>query len=128
MKHLDQVATRIFNAIMAELGESDYCKIANSSVFMAVNVDRIAVDAFTLAHNSVQNGDVMADPDMTFWRGPDGHIYPCTFQNDFLGLFQETVTFKNGKPATYKPTLQANITKFANQWMRNIANQQGVAI
>ncbi|CAK7034847.1 MAG: hypothetical protein DELT_00518 [Desulfovibrio sp.] len=127
MQHLNSNATRIFKAILERLGESEYCKIENSTVFMAVNVDRISPSQVSIAHNSEQNGDFMRDPDMTFWLAPDDNVYPCTYQNDYLGLYQEAVTFVGDMPHTYKPNMQADLAKFADHWLDNIANQQEIA-
>ncbi|MDL2279055.1 hypothetical protein LJC15_00125 [Desulfovibrio sp. OttesenSCG-928-G11] len=129
MKALDTTASRIFIAILARLGNKDHVKINNSESFMPVSVDRIfdGPDSLmlSLAHNSVQNGDLMADPDMEFWIAPSGKIYPCAFRNDFMGLNQEAIFFEQGKPCC-RPKLQAKLAAFANQWLRNIANQQGI--
>ena len=125
MKPLNQKATHIFRAILSQLGGKSYVKIANSTVYTPLSVDRLGADMVALAHNTIQNGDVMADPDMTFWLAPDGLIYPCTYQNSYAGVYQEAATITNGR-AAYKPRMQAQLAAFANQWMRNIDDQQDI--
>jgi hypothetical protein len=68
--------------------QAAYMKFKSSGL-MDLNVDNLLNDMIALAHNGIQNGDVMADPDVQV------HIYPETksaealsFQNDYLGIYQ----------------------------------------
>lgn len=87
---------------------------------MDLHVDRLFNDIISLAHNGIQNGDVMADPDMQI------QIYPktksaeaLTFQNDYLGLFQEVYP----GPGKYQPKLKRELNQFFNDWLKNIIEQ-----
>ena len=65
---------------------------------------------------------LMADPDMTFLVAEDG-IYPLTFQQDNLGLNQKAAWWDHDQ-LKFRPKLQTDLAKFANQWMVNIGEQQ----
>ena len=78
-----------------------------------------------MAHYGVQNGDLMADPEMTFVI-VQGEYYPISFRNDYLGIDQEVFHYKDGKPTHIKPKLQSDLTTFANSWMKNIQEQQEI--
>jgi hypothetical protein len=127
MRGLDPTATGIFRAILAELGNRDYCRIDKApGIFMPLSVDRIGKNHFSLAHNGERNGDLMADPDMVFWIDPEGKIYPYTFQNDYMGIYQEALEFDGDSPCVFNHYVQRKLAVFADQWMRNIAAQQGI--
>lgn len=131
MAHLNKDATAIFMAIIAEADKREgYCKIDNTGgVFMPVSVDRVNTNVYAIAHNGIQNGDVMADPDMTFWLDrKEGKVYPLTFQNDYVGKYQDchTGAWTGGRPVGFDERIQADLATFANQWMVNIADQQSI--
>jgi hypothetical protein len=69
-----------------------------------------------LAHNGLQNGDVMADPDV------EVQIYPerkeaeaLTFQNSYLGIYQEVY---DGDKCNAK--LKKDLNVFLDDWLSNI--------
>ena len=74
----------------------------------------------SVAHYSLQNGDLMADPEMEFTI-VCGDYYPISFRNNYLGR-NDNVFGEDG----INLALQADLTAFANQWMRNIAVQQNI--
>jgi hypothetical protein len=127
MRELDPTATGIFRAILAELGDRDYCRIDKApGLFMPLIVDRVGENHFSLAHNGEMNGDLMADPDMVFWIDGEGRIFPYTFQNDYAGIYQEALEFEGNRPVVFNHWIQRKLADFADQWMRNIAAQQGI--
>ena len=53
-------------------------------------------DIVSMAHYYVQNGDLMADPEMTFLCGQVGDEYivmPGSYRQDGLGINQESVRY-----------------------------------
>lgn len=79
----------------------------------------------SIAHNYVQNGDVMADPDMEVEIHPDLKMAEAlTFQNSGLGLYQRVYEYnENGKKTGVRPSLKKDLNSFLLQWLRNIDNQ-----
>ncbi len=117
MKPLNQKAQKVYDQIMSLLGQRHYLKIDHSDgVFMPLSVDRIDENRVSLAHNGIQNGDLMADPDMEFII-LGGRAYPVTFQNDYMGIYQQ---------AEDDAGTQADMVAFANTWMLNLAEEQGL--
>ncbi|MBN8837200.1 MAG: hypothetical protein J0I09_08075 [Sphingobacteriia bacterium] len=47
-------------------------------------------------------------------------IYPQMFQQDYIGIYEESIYIEDNKVTTYKPTWQSGHTAFANQWLQNI--------
>ena len=109
---------------------NDFVMIDNTAgTFMPVHVDKVADTPagtiFAIAHRYEQNGDLMSDPDMTFIVGNGTGVFPITFQQDSIGLYQDAVQWGDGGEITgYRRRLQRDLTTFANQWMRNIGEQQ----
>ena len=128
MRAISKKAQKVMDRIVELLGGKEYLKLDNApEAYMPLSVDRTGDNTFALAHYGEQNGDLMADPDMVFWRGPDGRYYPVSYQNDYMGVCdQAVVEWKDGKPHVYRPKAQAGMVKFANVWMNNIAHQQDV--
>jgi hypothetical protein len=131
MKSLDQRAKAIFQELIEPLkADGDSRKIdRGGACIMAVCVERLYQwpqgGVYSVSHYYEQNGDLMADPDMTFLVCPHGDVFPLTYQQDGLGLYQEAVALSNAGTIHLRTKLQADLTSFANQWMRNIKDQQG---
>jgi len=129
MKCLSQKAKTIFLKLMKIMMDNGgYAKIKNSEVYMAVVVESIGSTPLGLevsvAHYYKQNGDLMADPEMVFLVSDvNGDIYPFSYLQHGLGLNQVAVRLEGSK-IFIKQKLQRDITRFANQWMKNIQQQQ----
>lgn len=100
--------------------QADYMKFESPGL-MDLNVDKLTDNTIALAHNGVLNGDVMADPDM------EVKIYPekksaeaLTFQNDYLGVYQEVYT----ETGSYYPVLRKDLNLFLNEWLKNMIEVQ----
>jgi hypothetical protein len=127
MRELDMEATGIFRAILGILGEQIHCRIdLAQGRFMPVIVEEIEKNRYSLAHYGEVNGDLMADPDMTFWFSPERKIYAASYRNDYMGVDRQALEFEGGKPVVFDHAAQREMTDFANQWLRNIAAQQGI--
>ncbi len=123
------VGTRAQKTIekLVAMAKDGYVKINNApGSFMPVSVEMLCDDIVSIAHYYEQNGDLMADPEMTFWRGPDGRYYPMSFRNDGTGTYDVCLFLENGKPQKFFPRMQADSAQFTTIWMRNIRDQQGI--
>jgi uncharacterized protein YqiB (DUF1249 family) len=84
---------------------------------MDLNVDHLAPNRIALAHNGIQNGDVMSDPDMEVKIYPESKSAEAlTFQNDYLGIYQEVYP----EPGKYYPKLKKELNEFLCEWLQNI--------
>ena len=134
MRKVSKTAKKVLETLTDGVNaENPYRKIDKGTPgFIAVSVDflRETPDGtfFAIAHNSVQNGDLMADPDMSFLRSSiDGEWYPVHYQNDYTGTYQEAVIFnESGRISGFRPRLQKDLAVFVTSWMRNVKLQQGL--
>ena len=93
-----------------------------ASGFMPLHVDWIDDDKISIAHNGIQNGDVMADPDMIVRIVPEMKMAEAlTFQNDYLGIFQEVYP----EPGKFYPKLKTELNSFLNSWLKRVIEDQG---
>lgn len=128
-KHAAKVLDKLTQGLTA-IGDNK--TIDNSAgTFMAVHVGVIGMvygdqPLVRIAHYYEQNGDLMADPEMVFWRGCDGNYYPTYFVNDGTGYEKESVIFEDGQPKRFWPAVQKDQAWFANTWLKNIKLQQGL--
>jgi len=134
MNKLNKQATAIFQRLIAKTEPTGHVKINNAEgTFMPLSVERIGtasglmgvdMSVFSLAHYYEQNGDLMADPEMTFFVYQE-NIFPASYRQDGLGIFRESIIQVDG---TWKLSrkLQQDQTAFANMWLRNIQQQQDI--
>jgi len=107
--------------------QEDYIRIENEP-FMRLVIEHIGEGPsgkplISVAHYGEQNGDAMRDPEMTFEIAEiDGAFVPVSFQNDYLGVYQEAVFVSQGKLLA-RPGLMRELASFARQWDRNIKEQ-----
>jgi uncharacterized protein YqiB (DUF1249 family) len=84
---------------------------------MDLNVDNLLNNRIALAHNGLQNGDVMADPDVEVQIYPDQKMAEAlTFQNDYLGIYQEVYP----EPGKFYPKLKKDLNVFLDDWLCNM--------
>ena len=134
MKQLNQQATKVFNILVEGMKRpGDGKKIDNADgAFMAVHVDFIHANEhgqhFAIAHHYLQHGDVMNDPEMVFLLATaDNQVYPLTFRQDGgLPINQVAATADDGESIRSNQKLQDDLVSFANMWMKNIKEQQGL--
>lgn len=124
-KPIAKPAQRVLEMLVGGLDAGQSRKFDNApGAFMAVHVERLADDFFSVAHYFEQDGDRMADPDVVFWRGPDGRYYPAEYTQHSLGIYQRLITFEGGRPVRFMARQQADVATFCTTWMRNIREQQ----
>lgn len=71
---------------------------------------------YAVTHYGEQNGDLMRDPDMTLSvNRKAGTVDPLSFQNDYMGMYQEVYDMSRG---TYKPQLRTDLDGFLWQWLK----------
>lgn len=85
--------------------------------FMDLSIEVIRPGVIAMAHNYIQNGDVMADPDMEIQLDClTQSAQAKTFQQDGLGVYQSTWNDAN-------PRLELELNNFLYLWLGNIQNQ-----
>lgn len=106
----------------------------HSDPFMDLSVDYLGTDSLgknspairlSLAHNYLQNGDVMADPDMEI-RISTNLEWPVaealSYQQDGLGIYQRVYKEIDGKKMV-SPKLKKQLNRFLLQWLINLQGQ-----
>ena len=127
MKTLDKRASAILRALLAlQTSKIDNTDEAYMTVYIEI-IDRSETyNHISLAHYGEQNGDMMRDPEMLFALHKETQQFiPYYYRNDYCGIEQNSVRWSEDGIAL-NPRLQAEHTTFANQWLRNIAAQQGI--
>ena len=130
LKPLSPKAQAVFDHLTEGIDIGSARKIDNAQGhIMAVSIDRLTERHYSIAHNFIQNGDVMADPDMTFFKAEDGKVYACTFQQDSLAVYRIGLDITpEGVIEHENAREQREQAEFANGWMKNIADQQGLPV
>jgi hypothetical protein len=132
LKALNEEAKAVMDILTTRLNKvGDHKKIDKApEAFMPVHVELIGTigkgHLFSVAHYwEHPSGDLMADPEMIFWKHVDGAYYPIYFKQDG-GQFleQRSVYFKDGQPFKVNREAYEDQATFSEMWMRNIREQQ----
>ena len=94
--------------------------------YMAVYVERIGDDRYSVAHYFTQNGDRVADPDIEFER-ENGEWYPAAAQMA-VGTYHRAFEHEDDGRILYRPKTYRSIAQLANVLLRNIKAQQDIVI
>lgn len=126
MKTLNKTAAKTLTALTANMDEGTARKIDNTDgTFMAVHVNRLHGNVYSVAHYYEQNGDLCPDPDMTFlWVEHTQAWIPLTIQQ-WCGYREGVILNANGTIKAFRPRENRDQASFANMWMTNIKRQQG---
>lgn len=102
-------------------GEAFYLRFTAGDAFMPLSMDYLGENRISISHTYLQNGDLMADPDMEFVFDLENKTLSArTFQQDGIGLYQ---TVENQQGEVDNPDLERQLNSFARQWFDNIQSQ-----
>jgi len=142
MRRLSPFATKVFVTLVDGLAAGEARKLDHApGAFMAVSVDclslirRIAGDGpggavYAIAHRYEVNGDLVPDPDVEFYVTDDSDdpsgkaVYPTAIDHGPMGYHRHVELDAAGHPKRFARRGQADLAKFCEAWMRNIARQQ----
>jgi hypothetical protein len=139
-RKLGKAATRIFMSLVDGLLVGNATKLDNApGAFMAVSVDCLQGDPrsgclYAVAHRYEVNGDLVPDPDVEFYVVADPlqpgtkAIYPTAIDHGALGYYRYVHFDSDGQPARIAGRGQADLARFCDGWMTNIASQQGLVL
>lgn len=87
---------------------------------MDLSIDRLGPDRIAMAHNFIQNGDLMADPDMEIIIDmPSRTAFGMTYQLDSLGVYQNVVDGAGHINAD----LRLELSSFLQKWLTTLEHQ-----
>lgn len=108
LKHLNNINKLLINnnidIIKAEVGEV-YIKIEKNGPLMKFVLEKISNDEIAFGFFGLQNGDVMADPELIFKIEEieklnkkkeivkEIYLTPISFKNDYCGAYSECFTY-----------------------------------
>ena len=128
LKPVTKSAQRVLEKLVDGLDVGGSKKVDNGGAFMAVHVEvHRWIDGsviISIAHYFEQGGDLCADPDVVFLRRVDGSFAPISFQNSLV--LNQPVRWLEDGTIEVDAREQASIASFANTFLRNIAEQQGI--
>ena len=96
---------------------------------MALSFERIWENTYSMAHYGEQNGDLMADPDVTFFHdSARGLWFPLSFLNNYAGYHAVYAEVNNGVMTVLDEAQQKDLAGFVNTWTQNITEQQEITL
>ena len=119
-----------FSTVLNQLLGTDTAVRITVDGYMPLSLEHIGQSAegnrlIAISHTGEQNGDLMRDPEMVFEvHSATAVAEPLSFQNDYVGLFQEVYCFDDaGKKTHVKAKLKQELKSFARLWFRNLKAQ-----
>ncbi len=102
-----------------------YLKLENNKAFMPLVVELIGFNQMSVAHYGLQNGDLMRDPEIVFYK-KDNSFFPVFCQNDYVGLYSVAMEWldEQGFSIVNEQNYNNMITLFNSAWSNNIISQQ----
>ena len=102
--------------IIEKLEKNHYIRLQREGL-MDLHIDKLTDNGttliFSMAHNGIQNGDVMADPDMEIAYNRTARMASAlSFQNDYIGMYTNAE----------KPEDAYSMNDFLNGWLKEIKN------
>ena len=100
-----------------------------SGGYMDLNIDFLYEEdgryTIAIAHNYIQNGDVMCDPDMEISIIPEMKMVEAlTFRQDgTYPVNQAVYSYDENENKLVNPRLKTELNKFLNMWMGNVVQQ-----
>jgi hypothetical protein len=119
-----------FATILAQLLSTDTAVRIRVDGYMSLSIEAIGTSAdgnrlISLCHYGEQNGDLMRDPEMVFEvHSTTAAAEPLSFQNDYMGVFQEVYRYDDdGKKTHVNTRLKQELKSFARTWFTNLKDQ-----
>lgn len=124
---LNKNAVNSFKMIIARLSKSNYQKF-ESQAYMPLSIEFLyntdLGKVYSFAQTSVQNGDLMYDPEITYLINEDqSKIIPLTFTNHYQGIYQEVFDLSEKK---FSPQGVKDLVEFSNQWIPTLVKQYDI--
>ena len=121
-------AKKILDIVTNGLKEpGDGHKINNDETYIPLSVNYVydAQDhpVFSLCHYIEQNGDLMTDPEVLFWKIGETY-YPLSFRNNFIPMDNNYVELCDEGGIRFNAKAQNDLASFCNTWMQNVKHQQ----
>jgi len=112
---------------LQDMDIGEYRKVENGS-YMPLSMDVVDDNQYgriiSIAHNFIQNGDVMADPDMQILVAfKKQSVQAMAFQNDAVGIYQECIFFNDEGKLMCRQNLLKELNLFLDLWTKNLLVQ-----
>lgn len=123
-------ASAVLDELTDGLDVGDSRKVDRALGFMPVHVECLQQTSlgplFSIAHYFEMAGDLVADPDVVFLHRADGSWAPTSFRTSIA--FRVAVHFHDDGVVEVDERGQRELVRFANHWMKNVSEQQGIKI
>jgi len=129
MVSVNENSKKVLDKISELIKRGDgYLKLNNDQTFMPLTAEETEENVLSLCHYGEQNGDLMRDPEMLFWKDGKGNYSPFYYRNDYMGVERFAGEVLNNVLVISDDREQSDQTEFANTWLVNIRLQQGIQI
>ncbi len=131
IQKLNNTSEKLLSYLWNEAEKNDsYFKLKNNKIFMPLVVELIGFNQISLVHYGEQNGDLMRDPEIVFYKNGNSFL-PVFLQNDYIGQYIEVMDYsENSNSFVVSNTRGYNsiIDFFNSLWSKNIISQQELQI
>jgi len=125
MTPITKKAQKTFDKLLAGLeygGAKTHRKIEGMVGMMPISAEVVGKNLFAVSHTYIQNGDVMFDPEVVFFRAADGRLYPARYRQDNLRIDYALLYFEGERVTMFTKVWQKDCAKFCSTWAENISS------
>jgi len=127
MKKINEKSKIVLDKLWEYAEQNDgYYKLNNDPTYMSLTIEILSTNQISLCHYGEQNGDLMRDPEMVFWKDENGNYIPFYFRNDYVGFEEFSGEIIDKKLVIYNVEKQKGQIEFVDIWMENIKYQQEI--
>lgn len=130
-KHGTTNYRRLMEFIWDMGGENDHKRYTDGDIHLPLVFEYLHYHdykgrpVYSITHWGEMNGDAMRDPDITFAVDHENKtIEPQTFQNDYIGVYQEVYQQGADGKMLYSPRLRTDLDQHLYEWL-NMIEQSG---
>lgn len=98
----------------------EYMKIENEP-YMKLSIDNLGNNTISMAHNFIQNGDVIPDPDMEIRIIPEMKMVEALAIQHSTGYYRRV--YADIERTKVYPREKKEQNSFLNMWTKNLMNQ-----
>lgn len=122
MSHLNKTASLTIEALWLAT-ENEQCVDLDRPGYMHLHAERLPDDQIAVSHTFEQNGDLMRDPEIVFYRQSEGIFFCVECTQDATGSYTKCVVMNGQRIEGTYPYALRSVTELANILGKNIPQQ-----
>ena len=127
MNNIDEKSKLVLDKLWEfAIQNNGHYKLNNDDTYIPLTIEILDNNQISICHYGEQNGDLMRDPEMVFWKDEIGNYFPFYFRNDYVGIEEFSGEVIENKLVISNEEQQIDQVEFSNIWLETIEYQQDI--